>query len=1249
MTLKLKYIIIALVMCCFSGILYANSLHFLEYSIDEFPNATANLFYLDSNSSPILEITKDDFQIITNGVNISPTNLIIPEQNIYENLSLLFSVDLALNSRYNDKTNFDLAKEFLDSLVELINYTKNEVSLTSFDWNSYLHTEFTQDKQILEEQISLLKTSNGSKLEVGLLDDPAGALNIASKSQYKSSILLITEGGNIAGLTDAIEYAKFNGITINVISFEKTISLDLKKIADETGGFYFDNIANRFKMSDFAVIIYNILWNHKPITLKWKSKLFCEDIYDNEIRAIKDDLGVNFSYIAPSRLKPMLVSNPGYLRFSAVQPGKSKELSVYLKAINGDILIKGYTTDDSRFQILKGALAPGEEITLTNGDSIQISVVFTPTDSSIIFSKLNINSTACVGNEIIMTGGFPNTPPTVRTLNIEFPNNGEKLIAGDTAKITWSGLLPDDIIQLEWSKDAGNSWDTLSIDVTGLEYKWEVPYIESNDCMIRAIQLWPNNIGETKNLYHTGAVNCSNFNPKDGNYIVSASSDKLARVWNSNTGAEILKLKGHNKSVVWAEFNQQETQIVTASEDSTAKIWSFPEGELLYTFNEHKDVITSAAFSPDGSLLATSSWDGAIIIWKTSTGEIIHKIDCKQGKLWHVAFNKDGTEIISAGSYGKVKLWNVNTGSLIQIYDTNKNNEIISFASFSPDESRIVTASWYGVASIWDKATADTLYTITHKDEKGGLIPLYSAGFYTRAGELVLLTSGIDHARIWNGNTGELKAVLSEHQNSVPFVTMNFDGSRILTSSWDSTAKIWNLDKRDLQMDTTDRLFSIVNQKAKTYSFDLGSIQVNTAFDTTLNVFLENLSSFAYPIKSIKIKGTNANEFQILKLENEYFLDSLEKKGVKIRFTPLQSGERSCFLEIVFTQFTLKAEIKANAYNLPLFIKNNRIIFGAVELGEFKDTLINAAIKNISLSPITCSAIKLKGPDDNHFDIIQNNEPFTLQPNEEKDITIRFNPETIGRKNGIVSFIHNADGGESTLYLFGEGINPLIDTVSISLGEFSAAPGDVINIPISLKKLSQKQLSNDLNMITAELSFNATILEPLTETNKDVIINNIRTIGLEIPVAESEINYEIKFKAALGNDISSVLKLSNVLPVGSSKVVISYKSGTFKLKDLCKEGGIRLFDSNNKLFLSQNKPNPFEEETKVDIEVLEEGIYSLLILDETGKTVKTVFEQNLVPAQYSFNINCSDLPSGSFFYMLKTPSQMVIKRMVLKK
>ena len=234
---------------------------------------------------------------------------------------------------------------------------------------------------------------------------------------------------------------------------------------------------------------------------------------------------------------------------------------------------------------------------------------------------------------------------------------------------------------------------------------------------------------------------------------------KLLRVWNSNSGIELMQLKGHSKSVVWAG-NQQETQIVTASEDSTAKLWSFPDGDLIRTFKKHNDVVTSAAFSPDGLLLATSSWDETVIIWEISTGKIIHNINCQQGKLWHVAYNKFGTEIITAGSSGKAKLWNVNTGALIQVYDANKSNEIISYASFSPDDSRIVTASWYGVASVWDKAKADTIFTITHKDEKGGLIPLYSAGFYTRANELVLLTSGIDHAYLeWK--YGELKAVLS--------------------------------------------------------------------------------------------------------------------------------------------------------------------------------------------------------------------------------------------------------------------------------------------------------------------------------------------------------------------------------------------------------------------------------------------------------------------------------------------------------
>lgn len=1243
------FLVIALAIFNLSYSLCAKSLHFIEYSINQFPNVSATLFYLDSSSKSINNLSKADFLIRTNGNEIEPASISIPEQNAFENLSLLLSLDLALNSKQGDKSNFDLAKELLAAMLELFDYENNEFALTSFDWMSYLNSEYTNDKQFLKEQLSLLKTSTGSKLEQAFLDDPAGALNIAAKSKYRSSILLITEGGNVANLPDIISFAKDNHISINVISFEKTISLDLKSLAEESAGFYFDNVANRFEMQDLAAIVHNVLWNYKPFRLNWESPLLCEDLYSNEIIARNEDLKVDFSFIAPSRLKPTLQFNPNYLRFSAVQPGTNKELFVNLKAINGDIIVKGFSSEDSRFEVLKGALAQNEEVLIKEGDSIEISVLFTPSDSAVLFSKLTINSSACLGKELIMTGGFPNTPPIERTLKIEYPNNGETLIAGDTTSIKWSGLLPDDVIQLEWSRNAGENWDTLSVDITGLEYKWHVPNIESERCLIRAIQLWPNNIGETRNLHHPAGVNCANFNQKDGRFVLTASSDKFARVWNSNTGAEILKLIGHSKSVLWAEFNHQETLIASASEDSTAIIWSFPDGELIHSLIGHKDIVSSVTFSPDGQKLVSSSWDGTVIVWDASSGEMLRQIQCSQGKIWHVVFNKDGSEILTAGSYGKAKLWNVNTGSLIQVYDAQKSNEIISFASFSPDDERIVTASWYGVASVWNKASADTIFTITHKDEDGGLIPLYSAGFYVRANELVLLTSGIDHARIWNGNSGELKAVLSEHSSSVPYVTMNFDGSRILTSSWDSTAKVWNLDKRDLQMDTTDNLFSILKQKAKAYSFDLGKVQAGSAFDTTLNVFLENLSSFAYPIKSIELKGKYSDEFQIISLEKASTLDSLEKKSVKIRFAPQDAGERTCYLDIVFSNFSLKAEIKARAFNLPLFIKNNRINFGTVEIADFKDSLITAAIKNISMSPISCSSIILKGPDDNHFDIIHSFESFTLLPNEEQDITVRFNPETLGRKNGIISFVHNADGGESLLYLFGEGINPLIDTVSISIGEFSASPGEIVNIPISYKKKSQKNISNNFKSIKADLSFNVSLLEPLMNAEEDDISNNIRTISLEIPGSNEDYNFNLQFRAALGNDTLSQLKLSNVQPVGHSKVYIDYKSGIFHLKDLCKEGGTRLFDSNNKLLLAQNKPNPFENQTTIEIELLEKGMHSLLIIDETGKIVKNVFAKNLQPGKYYFDLNCSDLPAGMFFYLLSTPSQSLIKQMLIQK
>jgi WD40 repeat protein len=71
---------------------------------------------------------------------------------------------------------------------------------------------------------------------------------------------------------------------------------------------------------------------------------------------------------------------------------------------------------------------------------------------------------------------------------------------------------------------------------------------------------------------HAGGVLAASFSP-DGRQIVTASSDRTARLWHAPTGDLVAVLEGHDRPVLSAAFSSDGQRVVTASDDGTARIW----------------------------------------------------------------------------------------------------------------------------------------------------------------------------------------------------------------------------------------------------------------------------------------------------------------------------------------------------------------------------------------------------------------------------------------------------------------------------------------------------------------------------------------------------------------------------------------------------------------------------------------------------------------------------------------------------
>jgi len=111
-----------------------------------------------------------------------------------------------------------------------------------------------------------------------------------------------------------------------------------------------------------------------------------------------------------------------------------------------------------------------------------------------------------------------------------------------------------------------------------------------------------------------GPVNPPQFSP-DGKWILTASMDHTARLWDAKNGEPIAQPMRHDKPVNSAQFSPGGKWIVTASNDHTARIWDAQSGTPLTGSLKHEGDVSSARFSPDGRQIVTASKDRTARVW----------------------------------------------------------------------------------------------------------------------------------------------------------------------------------------------------------------------------------------------------------------------------------------------------------------------------------------------------------------------------------------------------------------------------------------------------------------------------------------------------------------------------------------------------------------------------------------------------------------------------------------------------------
>src|SRR5579885_3569228 len=123
-------------------------------------------------------------------------------------------------------------------------------------------------------------------------------------------------------------------------------------------------------------------------------------------------------------------------------------------------------------------------------------------------------------------------------------------------------------------------------------------------------------------------------------------------------GTPALVMRGHTGAVVDLDISPDSALLASASADRTARLWHTDTGGQVALLPHPVDVY-AIRFSPDGAAVASGCYDGAVRLWHTARQQCTATLAGHTSWLQSLCFLPGGAQLASGSTDHTVRLWDI--------------------------------------------------------------------------------------------------------------------------------------------------------------------------------------------------------------------------------------------------------------------------------------------------------------------------------------------------------------------------------------------------------------------------------------------------------------------------------------------------------------------------------------------------------------------------------------------------------------